>query len=263
MDTELWIRTALAIALLAAIAFAGLRAFRVAAPWEAVVAILRAAVQLALLSVVLAGLITDIRWVAVGLVVMLAAAILTAARRGRGASAPLPLLAAAIAAGPVAAMLIVFGTGAIELTAQYLLAVGGIVIGNAMTIGILVQRVLHASIVDHWDEVEGWLALGATPRRSIAALARDAVRTALLPAIDQTRTTGLVVLPGAFVGAVFAGLSPIEAGRFQLVVLASILAAGVVTTSILAFAPRRTSLERAAPQRPSGKSAQQAKGDAS
>src|SRR5690606_28380991 len=83
----------------------------------------------------------------------------------------------------------------------------------------------------------------------------------LLPAIDQTRTTGLVVLPGAFVGAVFAGLSPIEAGRFQLVVLASILAAGVVTASILAFAPRATRVERTAPRRSSGESAPQPTGE--
>lgn len=246
VEVELWIRTAAAIALLAAIAFAGLRMFRVAAPWEVLVAILRAAVQLALLSVILAGLITDVRWVALGLLVMLVAAALTAARRGRGASAPLPLLAAAIVAGPAVALAVVFGTGAIAVTPQYLLALGGIVIGNAMTMAILVQRVLHASIGDHWGEVEGWLALGATPRQSIAALAREAMRTALLPAIDQTRTTGIVVLPGAFVGAVFAGLSPIEAGRFQLVVLASILAAGVVTASILAFTAHGTSRPAAA-----------------
>lgn len=238
LEPELWLRTGAAVVLLAAVAFLVLRSLRVAAPREAVLAIARAAVQLALLSVVLAGLIRDVRWVALGLAVMLAAAVLTAARRGREAPAQLPTLAAAISAGPLVAMLVVFGTGAVELSPQYLLAVGGIVIGNAMTIAILVQRVLHGSIRDHWAEVEGWLALGATPRQSIATLARDAVRTALLPAIDQTRTTGIVVLPGAFVGAVFAGLSPIEAGRFQLVVLASILAAGAVTASILAFTAR-------------------------
>lgn len=240
MTPDLWLRTAVAIALLAAIAFAGARMFRIAAPWEAVIAIGRAVLQLALLSLVLAGLIQDVRWVALGLAVMLGAAILTAARRGRGASAPLPMLAAAITAGPLTAMLVVFGTGAVDVTPQYLLAVGGIVIGNAMTMAILVQRVLHASIDDRWGEVEAWLALGATPRQSIATFARSAVRTAMLPAIDQTRTTGIVVLPGAFVGAVFAGLSPIEAGRFQLIVLASILAAGVVTATLLAFAPAPT-----------------------
>lgn len=243
LDPESWLRTAAAVALLAAIAFAGQRMFRVAAPREAVVAIVRAGVQLALLSIALTGIIQDVRWVVLGLCGMFVAAIVTAARRSRVRRTELLLLAVSIAAGPLVVMLVVFGTGAIDLTPQYLLAVGGIVIGNAMTMGILVQHVLHASIRDHWPEVEGWLALGATPRQSIATLAREAMRTALLPVIDQTRTTGLVVLPGAFVGAVFAGLSPIEAGRFQLVVLASILAAGVVTGSILAFTAHRTAAQ--------------------
>ncbi len=243
IDVASWARTGVALVLLAAIAYVGQRMFRVAAPREAVVAIVRAIVQLALLSIVLTGIIQDVRWVALGLVGMLAAAIVTAARRSGGRAAEVLLLAVAITAGPLVVMLVVFGTAAIALTPQYLLAVGGIVIGNAMTMGILVQRVLHASIRDHWPEVEGWLALGATPRQSIAPLAREAVRTALLPIIDTTRTTGIVVLPGAFVGAVFAGLSPIEAGRFQLVVLAGIVAAGVVTGSILAFTAHRTAAE--------------------
>jgi putative ABC transport system permease protein len=135
--------------------------------------------------------------------------------------------------GPLAVMAIVFVTGAIQFSPRYALAIGGIVIGNTMTVAILTERVFRTSVRDHWPEVEGWLALGATPRQSTVDLARAAIRTALLPSIDQTRTTGIVVLPGAFVGAIFAGASPLEAGRFQVVVLAGILAAGVLTAAVL------------------------------
>lgn len=65
-------------------------------------------------------------------------------------------------------------------------------------------------------------------------LARSAVGEALIPGIDQTKTTGLVVLPGAFVGAIFGGLSPLDAARFQLIVLAALLAAGAITATLLA-----------------------------
>jgi putative ABC transport system permease protein len=41
------------------------------------------------------------------------------------------------------------------------------------------------------------------------------------------------VLPGAFVGAIFGGASPLEAGRFQLIVLASVLAAGAISATVL------------------------------
>ncbi len=84
-----------------------------------------------------------------------------------------------------------------------------------------------------WEEVEAWLALGATRRQSTLELARGAVYSALIPSTDQTKTTGLVTLPGAFVGAIFGGLSPLEAGRFQIVVLASIMAAGSMTAVVL------------------------------
>jgi putative ABC transport system permease protein len=228
-----WVTTALCVVILAGIATAALGFMRVPAPWSVVTAVARAAVQLALLSLVLTGIIRDPLWVAVGLVVMAAAAIGTAARRARIAWRGIGPLALSMLLGPVAVMGVVFATGAVELSPRYALAIGGIIIGNTMTVAILTERVHRAAVRDHWDEVEGWLALGATPWESTRALARQAIRTALLPSIDQTRTTGIVVLPGAFVGAIFAGASPLEAGRFQLVVLAGILAAGALTAVTL------------------------------
>ncbi|WP_369800197.1 ABC transporter permease [Tersicoccus sp. Bi-70] len=203
-----WIATLVAVALLTTLAALLLRAGRVPSPAQIPLAIVRAVVQLAALSLVLSGVITDGRLVALALTLMLGFAVLTAARRVRAPRAAVPVLAAAIVAGPVIAMAVVFLTGAITFSPRYVLAVGGIVIGNAMTIATLTSRLFTASVVDHWDEVEAWLSLGATGRQSVARLARDAVHTALVPSIDQTRTTGIVVLPGAFVGAVFGGASP-------------------------------------------------------
>ncbi|WP_345750887.1 ABC transporter permease [Microbacterium rhizophilus] len=240
IEWQAWMSGAIAIVLLTGIAIVGLLGFRIPAALEVLIAVARSIAQLALLSIILSGVIADLRWVAIALLVMFAVAILTAAHRARDFSPSLLWLGLAMAAGPTATMLIVFLTGAIEFSPRYALAIGGIVIGSTMTIAVLTQRILQTTITDRWDEVEGWLALGATPRQSTAVYARAAVHTALLPSIDQTRTTGIVVLPGAFVGAVFAGASPLEAGRFQLIVLAGILAAGVITATLLAFgAPQR------------------------
>jgi putative ABC transport system permease protein len=79
----------------------------------------------------------------------------------------------------------------------------------------------------------GALPLGATMRQATADLVAVAVAEALVPALDQTRTTGLVTLPGAFVGALFGGASPLAAARFQLVVLVGLLAAESVATVVL------------------------------
>ncbi|MET0955609.1 MAG: ABC transporter permease [Cryobacterium sp.] len=196
-------------------------------------AILRGTAQLAVISVILGGVITSPVWVTVALLVMFTVAAVTATRRLHWSWNHFGLVSAAMAAGILVTLLVVFSTGAIEFTPRYALAIGGIVIGNAMSIATLAGRRLTESVNDRWDEVEGWTALGATPRQSTLWLARDAVYSALIPATDQTKTTGLVTLPGAFVGAIFGGISPLEAGRFQVVVLASIMAAGAITAVVV------------------------------
>jgi len=226
--------TLLGVAILAAITVAVLSAFRVARSWEPLLAIVRGALQLAVISVILSGIISDPLWIALALVVMFTIASAVATGRLGWSWRTGGLTAAAMATGILTATLFVFGTHALEFTPRYALAIGAIIIGNSMSIATLTGRDLVAVIDDHWDEVEGWLSLGATPRQSTIMLARRAVREALIPSIDQTKTTGLVVLPGAFVGAIFGGISPLEAGRFQIVVLAAILAAGSITSVLVA-----------------------------
>lgn len=234
--------TLLGVLVLVALATAVLLLARAPSPWAPAFAVVRGTVQLALISLVLSGVIRDPIWIAAALVVMFGVATTTAARRlGTLRTRFLPV-ALAMAAGIVGALSVVFLTGAIAFTPRYVLAVGGIVIGNAMTSATLSGRRFVELVDDRWDDVEGWLALGATPRQSTADLVRRAVHAAMVPTTDQTRTTGLVTLPGAFVGAIFGGVSPIDAGRFQIVVLAAIIAAGaiVATTLTHALAPVRT-----------------------
>jgi putative ABC transport system permease protein len=218
------------VVVLTALTTGVLLAFHVHAPWSSATAILRGALQLAILSVILSGIISSSVWIALALVVMFTVASTVAARRIGWTIRTAGMTASSMAAGILISLTVVFTSGALQLTPRYALAIGAIVIGNSMSIATLTGRHFVSGTVDRWDEVEGWLALGATPRQSTLEQARRAVREAILPTIDQTKTTGLVVLPGAFVGAIFGGISPLEAGRFQLVVLASIMAAGAITS---------------------------------
>ncbi len=225
--------TLLGVVVLAAVTWAVLTAAGIPRRWAPALAIARGAVQLAFVALVLGGLIAHPVGVAAALAVMFAVASWTAARRLGGDRRARLVVPGSMAAGVAVAVVVVFGTGALELTGRYALAIGGIVVGNAMSIATLAGRRLRTGIVDHWEEVEGWLALGATPRQATVDIGRRAVFEALVPTVDQTRTTGLVTLPGAFVGAIFGGLSPLEAGRFQVMVLAAIMAAGSVTAVLV------------------------------
>jgi len=235
------VATLFGVAVLVALTVAVLSLYRVPARFAPAWAILRGAAQLAAISLVLSGIITNAFLVGVALLVMFTVAAATATRRLGWDWTMFGHVCTAMGAGVIATLAIVFATGAIEFTSRYALAIGGIVIGNTMSITTLAGRHFNQTVISRWEEVEGWMALGAKPRQSTAELARGAVYSALIPSTDQSKTTGLVTLPGAFVGAIFGGISPLAAGLFQIVVLASIMAAGSITAvvTILFLAPLR------------------------
>ncbi len=205
---------------------------------DASVAVMRAAVQLTLVALVIAWVFAHPQAVAVYLAVMLAMAGLTSARRvGLGRRTFGPLIVA-IAAGAAAAVAPVLVSGALDVRAAVVLPFTAQIIGGSMTAASLAGGRLRDDAREEWARVEGWLALGADARTAVAVLGRRAVARALVPALDQTRSAGIVVLPGAFVGLLLGGASPAEAVKVQLLVLAGLLAAesvsAVVTVRLLA-----------------------------
>ena len=109
-----------------------------------------------------------------------------------------------------------------------IIPVTGILLGGCLTATTLAGRRAVDELVQRAGEVEAALALGFTPRDAALEICRPAVAQALAPALDQTRTVGLVTLPGAFVGMLLGGASPIQAGIVQLVMLVALLAAEAV-----------------------------------
>jgi putative ABC transport system permease protein len=216
---------------------AALTAVTIAVAWRAGIglgwfplwALLRAAAQLTVIALLLRGILAVPATVAAFVVLMASTASWTAAHRlqelwhGRRAAV------AGVLLGALTSLTAVFGLGLVDVSVRYVVAVGGIVIGNAMSAATLSGRNFLRSSRARAPEVEAWLSLGATPSRANMAVGQEAVRESLLPNLDQTKSTGLVTLPGAFVGALFGGASPAQAAQFQLVVLAGIALAALVT----------------------------------
>jgi putative ABC transport system permease protein len=228
-------RLALALIVLLSLAAGVLTLARVPVRRQVVVAATRAAVQLVVIGLLLGAVFRFPAATALVLTVMLGTASWTASRRLRDLEHAGRAVLLSCLTGAVATLAVVFGAGALQVSARYLVALGGIVLGGTMTASTLAGRNLLSGLRARRDEVEGWLALGATPRQAVAPIARTAVGEALVPAIDQTRTVGLVTLPGAFVGALFGGASPLVAARFQLVVLVALLAAEALAASGIAW----------------------------
>jgi putative ABC transport system permease protein len=184
----------------------------------------RAAAQLGLVGALIALVFRVPALAAVFVAVMLCTAALTSG----GRLAPLPrarlLALSAIALPALGATGVLLAVGAFAATPRATIPTAGILIGGAMVATTLTGRRLLEALVSGAEELEARLALGDRAADALVPLTRQAIVTALVPAIDQTRSAGLVTLPGTFVGLVLGGASPATAARVQLVVLLSLLA---------------------------------------
>jgi putative ABC transport system permease protein len=232
---ETGVRLAVGLAVLAGIAVAVLTVSRVGRRREILVAATRAVIQLGLVALALRGVFAAPGFVVLAVAVMFTVATWTATKRLAGFDRPGRAVILACGAGAAVSIGLICGLPILDRSVRTLVAVSGIVIGGTMTAATLTGRRLLDGLHRRREEVEGWLALGATPRQSVVAIARDAAAEALVPALDQTRTVGLVTLPGAFVGALLGGASAIDAARFQVVVLVGLLCAESITAVVLAY----------------------------
>ena len=195
-------------------------------------AAVRAAVQLAAVSAVIVVVVRSL-WAAVAFVlVMLATATLTSARRMTRDRSGL-LAALPVAAGTAVVLALVLASGAVPLTGIAVVPVSGIVIGGAMTATSLAGRRALDELAARRGEYEAALSLGLLERDAALEVVRPSAAQALVPALDQTRTVGLVTLPGAFVGVLIGSGDPVQAGAAQLLVLIGLLAAESVAVVVV------------------------------
>jgi putative ABC transport system permease protein len=115
---------------------------------------------------------------------------------------------------------------------QYLIPLGGIILGNAMNAVALGLERLERELVEGRKRVEVVLALGGTPSQAAAAAERQAVRAALIPVINSMMVVGLVQLPGVMTGQILAGADPWMAVRYQAVVIFMLLSGNALSTTL-------------------------------
>ena len=237
MSSEQLVRTAIGLLVLLGFTALVLRSAGVRLGWAPFAAVARGAVQLAVVGLALRGVLAVPAAAAAVLVVMLTTATWTSSGRVRALEPsgrrPWRQVLLACACGAAATLSLVFAVGMLPFQSRYVIALGGSVLGGTMTGATLAGRHLLAGLRARRDEVEAWLSLGASPREATADVARAAAGEALVPALDQTRTTGLVTLPGAFIGALLGGASPTEAARFQLIVLVALITAETVVAVLV------------------------------
>jgi putative ABC transport system permease protein len=98
------------------------------------------------------------------------------------------------------------------------------ILGNALTgISLALDR-LTEDLTVRRDQIESLLALGATRWEAAQQSIQEAVRTGMIPTINQMMVMGTVSLPGMMTGQIIAGANPTDAVRYQIVLIFAIAA---------------------------------------
>ncbi|MCF0156181.1 MAG: iron export ABC transporter permease subunit FetB [Veillonella sp.] len=169
------------------------------------------------------------------LLVMLGNAAYNAAKRGKGVPRAIPISFLAIGIGAAIVLSILVFSGVLQFTPYQMIPVGGMVISGAMVAIGLCYKQLVANFVGRREEIEIKLALGATAHQASHEILRDVVKTGMQPTIDSAKTLGIVSLPGMMTGLILAGLSPIEAVKYQIMVTFMSLATTAMASFIASY----------------------------
>ncbi len=174
------------------------------------------------------------------LTLMAGIAALISGNRGRAVPRSHPIAFAGIALGSVVTFAVLYAAGVIRPEVNYIIPIGGMIIGNAMNASSLCFNRLIGEMSHQRRRIETLLALGADARQAARAAVRQTVRSAMIPTIDSMKTIGLVHLPGIMTGFLIAGGSPLEAVKFQLAVVYMIAgAAGIAVALVSLLASRQ------------------------
>jgi putative ABC transport system permease protein len=107
----------------------------------------------------------------------------------------------------------------------------GMILGNTMTgIAIGLDRLMTGTARER-SAIEARLALGHSSTQAMSGVVREALRSGLIPIINSMSAVGLVSIPGMMTGQILAGVEPMEAVKYQLLIM--FLIAGGTTLGVM------------------------------
>lgn len=116
---------------------------------------------------------------------------------------------------------------------RYVIPLAGLVLGNAVDAAAIAGERLVSTINANQLEIETHLSLGATPEQAVSQYRKDAIRTGLIPTINQMMVIGMVTLPAITAGELLGGVTPPEAASYQIVIILMIAIANLLTTLLV------------------------------
>lgn len=131
-------------------------------------------------------------------------------------------------------------SGAIKFIPSQLIPISGMIASNAMAAVGLAYKFMYQSFKDNRQQVLEKLSLGAPVKLASLPILRESIKTGMQPTIDSAKTVGLVSLPGMMSGLIFAGVDPVHAIKYQIMVMFMLLSATSLAAMLASHMAYRT-----------------------
>jgi len=204
---------------------------------DTIIAVIRSIIQLLIVGYILKFVFDseNMMYILLMVTIMIAAATQNARKKGTSIKGITWKVTATLVVIEVLTQGILLGFNITPPTAQYIIPISGMVIGNAMVLSILFLNRFTSEVETHQDETELILSLGGTPKQAIHTQLITAIKASMIPTIESQKTIGLVQLPGMMSGQIIAGADPMQAVQFQLLILFLLLTTASVTSAMLGY----------------------------
>ena len=131
--------------------------------------------------------------------------------------------------GSLTVMAVSVALGVVLPFGEYIIPMGGMVIGNSMGLASLVVDRMWSNAQKQRTLLETALALGASPTQATQMTIIESIRSGLLPNLNRYASLGIVSIPGFMSGMIIGGVNPVRAALFQVMIFIMIFLAVVIT----------------------------------
>ena len=122
---------------------------------------------------------------------------------------------------------------------QYFIPLAGMVIGNSMNAMAIALERLLGELRKRRLEVEARLCLGADYKEASQDMFRNAMRAGMIPSINSMMGVGIVFIPGMMTGQILAGADPLQAIRYQIIVMVMLVGSTAMGTLLVVYLVRK------------------------
>jgi putative ABC transport system permease protein len=204
---------------------------------ETLISVIRAILQLIVIGYILDSIfgLQSKFFTTLLLISMILNAAYNAKKRGKDISNIYWISALAIFVGAFTTLSILVFSGAIEYQPYQIIPISGMIISNATVAMGLCYKQLAGEFKNKRQEIETKLSLGGDILESSRDIIRGSIRTGMIPTIDAAKLLGIVSLPGMMTGLILAGVSPMVAIKYQIMVTFMLLSTTAISSFIASF----------------------------